>query len=152
MSAQERESLAIAIMMNDVSCKSIISLQETERIFSGHPAFYKWVYNSKGYLSDRSTDQHKRFGGLVSTGQNNAFVFKDLPTTYTAAEINDLEVASPHVDYIEKNMYEGELRSTYLRKLLQDAHITMNDGSSEQAKELANKADSSPVETIEEAL
>ena len=152
MSAQERESLAIAIMMNDVSCKSIMSLQETERIFSGHPAFYKWVYNSKGYLSDRSTDQHKRFGGLVSTGQNNAFVFKDLPTTYTAAEINDLEIASPHVDYIEKNMYEGELRSTYLRKLLQDAHITMNDGSSEQAKELANKADSSPIETIEEAL
>jgi hypothetical protein len=104
--------------MNDVSCKSIISLQETERIFSGHPAFYKWQYNSQGYLSDRSTDQHKRFGGLVSTGQNNAFVFQDLPTTYKAAELRDVEIGSPNIGTIEKIMYEGELRSTYLRKLL----------------------------------
>ena len=128
---EQRESLAIAIIMNDVSCKSIMSLQETERIFSGHPAFYKWTYNSKGYLSDRSTDQHKRFGGLVSTGQNNAFVFKDLPTKYTAAEINDIEIGSPNIDVIEKVMYEGELRSTYLRKLLSEAGITMQDGDSD---------------------
>lgn len=152
MSDQERESLAIAIIMNDVSCKSIISLQETERIFSGHPAFYKWQYNSKGYLSDRSTDQHKRFGGLVSTGQNNAFVFGDLPTTYTAAEINDIEIGSPNIDYIEKMMYEGELRSTYLRKLLQEAKITINDGDTNDAIELANKADSESTEAIEKAL
>jgi len=65
---EQKESLAICIMLNDASCKSIMSLQEIERVFSGHPAFYKWVYNSKGELVDRSTDQHKRFGGLVSTG------------------------------------------------------------------------------------
>ena len=149
---EQRESLAIAIIMNDVSCKSIMSLQETERIFSGHPAFYKWVYNSKGYLSDRSTDQHKRFGGLVSTGQNNAFVFKNLPTKYTVAEINDVEIGSPNIDVIEKVMYEGELRSTYLRKLLSEAGITMQDGDSDEARELANKADSEPIEAVETAL
>ena len=60
--------------MNDVSCKSIMSLQETERIFSGHPSFYKWQYNKKGILSDRSTDQHKRFGGLGRNYFNPALV------------------------------------------------------------------------------
>ena len=152
LSDQQKESLAIAIIMNDVSCKSIMSLQETERIFSGHPSFYKWQYNSKGVLSDRSTDQHKRFGGLVSTGQNNAFVFENLPRTYKAAEINDIEVESEHVDMIERLMYEGTLRSTYLKMLLKDAKINMRDGDSDKAKELANKADSEPIETIESSI
>ena len=152
LSDQQKESLAIAIIMNDVSCKSIISLQETERIFSGHPAFCSWKYNSKGYLSDRSTDQHKRFGGLVSTGKNNAFVFAGMPTTYTAAEINDVNIGSPNIETIEKIMYEGELRSTYMRKMLQEGGITIEDGDTDEAKEIANKADSESIESIENAL
>ena len=146
---EQKESFAIAILLNDVSCKSIMSLQEVERIFSGHPAFYKWKYNSKGELSDRSTDQHKRFGGLVSTGQNNAFVFKGLPTKYTVAEINDVEVESEHMDDIRRLMYENELRSTYLRKLLNDAGIGMEQSNSQRAKDLAKKADESTLEEIE---
>ena len=150
MTDAQKESMAISIIMNDVSCKSIMSLQETERIFSGHPAFYKWQYNKKGMLSDRSTDQHKRFGGLVSTGQNNAFVFKDLPRTYKAAEINDIEVQSEHADEIQRLVYEGELRSCYLRKLL--ASLTMQDSKSERAIEFAKKADELPIEEIENSL
>ena len=152
MTDAQKESMAIAIIMNDVSCKSIMSLQETERIFSGHPAFYKWKYNKKGFLSDRSTDQHKRFGGLVSTGQNNAFVFKDLPKTYKAAEINDIEVQSEHVKMIQRLMYEGELRSGYLRQLLKEAGLTMADSKSEKAIEFAEKADELSIEEIEKQL
>ena len=148
----QKESLAIAIIMNDVSCKSIMSLQETERIFSGHPSFYKWQYNSKGILSDRSTDQHKRFGGLVSTGQNNAFVFKDLPRTYKAAEINDLEIQSEHVEMVQRLMYEGELRSSYLRMMLNESGLTMADSKTDKAVELAKKADEQTIEQIEQAL
>nr|DAE29191.1 MAG TPA: Paired amphipathic helix protein [virus sp. ctx9V1]DAQ65044.1 MAG TPA: Paired amphipathic helix protein [Bacteriophage sp.] len=29
-------------MMSDISTRSIISVQEVERLFGGHPAFYKW--------------------------------------------------------------------------------------------------------------
>jgi hypothetical protein len=79
-------------------------------------------------------------------------VFKDLPETYTAAEINDFEIGSPSIDTIEKMMYEGELRATYLRKMLQEVGITIEDGDSEEARELANKADSEKIEQIEQAL
>lgn len=152
LSDAQKESLAIAIIMNDVSCKSIMSLQETERIFSGHPSFYKWKYNKKGELSDRSTDQHKRFGGLVSTGQNNSFVFNDLPRTYKAAEINDVEIQSEHVETIQRLMYEGELRSAYLRLLLKEVGATMNDSKSEVVTELAKKADNKAISEIETEL
>lgn len=152
LSDAQKESLAIAIIMNDVSCKSIMSLQETERIFSGHPSFYKWKYNKKGELSDRSTDQHKRFGGLVSTGQNNSFVFNDLPRTYKAAEINDVEIQSEHVETIQRLMYEGELRSAYLRFLLNKIGATMNDSKSEHVVELAKKADETPIVEIESKI
>ena len=149
---QQKESLAIAIIMNDVSCKSIISLQETERIFSGHPSFYKWQYNKKGILSDRSTDQHKRFGGLVSTGQNNAFVFKGLPTTYKAAEINDVEVQSEHVETIQRLMYEGEIRSSYIKQELSKLGLTMEDSNTNKAIQIAKDADEKPLEEIEQLL
>lgn len=149
LTEDQKHSLALAIILNDVSCKSIMSLQETERIFSGHPAFYKWTYNSKGVLSDRSTDQHKRLGGLVSTGQNNAFVFKDLPTTYKAAELDDEEIESKYADEMEKNIYEGELRSTYHRKMLKEAGLTMDDSMSEKAINIAKDADELSIEEIE---
>lgn len=152
LSDSQKESLAIAIIMNDVSCKSIMSLQETERIFSGHPSFYKWKYNKKGELQDRSADQHKRFGGLVSTGQNNSFVFNDLPRTYKAAEINDVEIQSEHVETIQRLMYEGELRSAYLRFLLNEIGATMNDSKSEHVVELAKKADETPIVEIESKI
>lgn len=152
LSDAQKESLAIAIIMNDVSCKSIMSLQETERIFSGHPSFYKWKYNKKGELQDRSTDQHKRFGGLVSTGQNNSFVFNDLPRTYKAAEINDVKIQSEHVETIQRLMYEGELRSAYLRFLLNEIGATMNDSKSEHVVELAKKADETPIVEIESKI
>jgi hypothetical protein len=48
--------------------KSIMSKNETERIFSGHPSFFKWGYDDEGNLVDRGVDQHKRYGGMVSTG------------------------------------------------------------------------------------
>ena len=49
-----------------------MSKNETERIFSGNPAFFKMVYDENGHLVDRSSDEHKRIGGNVSTGQNAA--------------------------------------------------------------------------------
>jgi len=79
-------------------------------------------------------------------------VFKDLPTKYTAAEVDDFMVESSQIEDVRKLMYEGELRSTYLRKLLKDAGITMELSNSEIAKNLAKKADESSLEDIEKSL
>nr|DAH55103.1 MAG TPA: hypothetical protein [Caudoviricetes sp.] len=43
---------AVVAMMSDISTRSIISVQEVERLFGGHPAFYKWKY-SENELEDR---------------------------------------------------------------------------------------------------
>lgn len=111
------EAKAITLLVNDVMVKHIMSVEEVERVFSGHPAFFKFAYDKNGHLVDRTTDQHKRFGGLVSTGQNNDMEL-GIPGTYTQAEVDNEEVGSEDIEDITNLMLEGELRATYLRHLL----------------------------------
>ena len=80
-----RHSLAITTFLNRVSAASIISLNEVERLYAGHPAFFQWTYNENGDLQDRSVDQHKRLGGLISTGANNVLDIPGLPEKYVCA-------------------------------------------------------------------
>lgn len=90
---EAKETLAIYTLLFDVNSKSIMSIQEVERIFAGHPAFYKWNYgyDSKGNpcLVDRFVDEQKRLGGLISTGNNNR---TDLPkvTLYRNGVLTEL--------------------------------------------------------------
>ena len=49
---EQMNAAAVVAMMSDVSTRTIISIQEVERLFGGHPAFYKWKY-SENELEDR---------------------------------------------------------------------------------------------------
>lgn len=149
---QQKESLAISIFLNRVSAASNISLQEVERVYAGHPAFFKWSYNKNGELSDRSSDQHKRLGGLVSTGSNNVLDIPSIPDEYTCAEINNDEVGSS----ISKEMYDqimdSELRSIYLRQLLESKGVSMKAAYSKEAKQIVDEVDAMSLDEIKKKL
>ena len=125
---QKYKSLAIMIYLNDISNKAIMSGQEIERVFSGNPSFYKWGYDkSTGALIDRTVDELKRLGGIVSTGNNNFIELKDVPQkyldedgnfkgTYVCAEVNNELIESPQIDQIEERMFYGELLTTAYNK------------------------------------
>jgi len=99
--------LATLIYLNDISNKAIMSGHEFERVFSGNPAFYKWGYDdATGALVDRTVDELKRLGGIVSTGNNNFVELQDVPSkyldeegrfkgTYVAAEVDNELIESP---------------------------------------------------------
>ena len=100
------KSLATIIYINDISNKAIMSGQEVERVFSGNPAFYKWKFDKDGNLVDRTVDELKRLGGMVSTGNNNFLELKDIPAKYldetgkftgeyVCAQVDDELVESP---------------------------------------------------------
>lgn len=128
IATQRYKSLAVMIYLNDISNKSIMSGQEVERVFSGNPAFYKWIYDSDGNLIDRTVDELKRLGGLVSTGNNNFTELKDVPSkyldengnfkgTYVAAEVDNELIESPQLEDIEQQMTYGEISvATYLQE------------------------------------
>jgi len=113
------ESIAIVVYLNDMSNKAIMSGQEMERLMSGNPAFYKWKYNDKGELVDRTVDELKRLGGLGSTGTNNFLELLNIPEKYKengvftgkyrCAEVDNEEVASPQYEMLSEVMYRGEL-------------------------------------------
>ena len=114
------KSLATLIYIYDISNKAIMSGQEVERVFSGNPAFYKWKYDDEGNLIDRTVDELKRLGGLVSTGNNNFTELKDIPAKYldadgrftgeyVCAEVDNELIQSPQIEAIEERMRYGEI-------------------------------------------
>lgn len=105
---EQLNAAAVVAMMSDVSTRSIISVQEVERLFGGHPAFYKWYY-SENELEDRQTDQLKRLGGLISTGANPRTDFQDdSESKYTCAQVDDFMVSSE-----ADKMHDGNIDDAY---------------------------------------
>lgn len=105
---EQLNAAAVVAMMSDVSTRSIISVQEVERLFGGHPAFYKWQY-SENELEDRQTDQLKRLGGLISTGANPRTDFQDdSESKYTCAQVDDFMVSSE-----ADKMHDGNIDDAY---------------------------------------
>lgn len=105
---EQLNATAIVAMMSDISTRSIISVQEVERLFGGHPAFYKWKY-SENELEDRQTDQLKRLGGLISTGANPRTDFQDdSESKYTCAQVDDFVVSSE-----ADKMHDGNIDDAY---------------------------------------
>ena len=88
------ESLAIVAYIFDINNKSIMSMEETERIYTGMPQFFKCKYDSAGHLIDRGEDESKRYGGEGSTGSNNREDLPNIESEYTCAEIKDWEIPS----------------------------------------------------------
>ena len=124
------ESIAVVVYLNDISNKAIMSGQEMERLMSGNPAFYKWKYNDRGELVDRTVDELKRLGGLGSTGTNNFLELSNLPEKYKdgkyrCAEVDNEEVASPQLEMLKSTMYAGELRQNVIYDKLtkEEAHL-----------------------------
>lgn len=105
---EQLNAAAVVAMMSDVSTRSIISVQEVEKLFGGHPAFYKWQY-SENELEDRQTDQLKRLGGLISTGANPRTDFQDdSESKYTCAQVDDFMVSSE-----ADKMHDGNIDDAY---------------------------------------
>lgn len=105
---EQMNAAAVVAMMSDISTRSIISVQEVERLFGGHPAFYKWKY-SENELEDRQTDQLKRLGGLISTGANPRTDFHDdAESQYTCAQVDDFMVSSE-----ADKMHDGNIDDVY---------------------------------------
>lgn len=105
---EQMNAAAVVAMMSDISTRSIISVQEVERLFGGHPAFYKWKY-SENELEDRQTDQLKRLGGLISTGANPRTDFQDdSESQYTCAQVDDFMVSSE-----ADKMHDGTIDDAY---------------------------------------
>ena len=105
---EQLNAAAVVAMMSDISTRSIISVQEVERLFGGHPAFYKWQY-SENELEDRQTDQLKRLGGLISTGANPRSDFQDdSESKYTCAQVDDFMVSSE-----ADKMHDGNIDDAY---------------------------------------
>lgn len=124
---------AIVAYINDLSNKALISGHEVERLFAGNPAFYKWKYDDDGNLIDRTVDELKRLGGIVSTGTNNFEGLVGLPDRYqkgiyVSAEVDNEMIESPQVEYMRPLVYTGQLRQTaysmlcdeYIEKELED--------------------------------
>lgn len=105
---EQMNAAAVVAMMSDISTRSIISVQEVERLFGGHPAFYTWKY-SENELEDRQTDQLKRLGGLISTGANPRTDFQDdSESQYTCAQVDDFMVSSE-----ADKMHDGNIDDAY---------------------------------------
>lgn len=105
---EQMNAASVVAMMSDISTRSIISVQEVERLFGGHPAFYKWKY-SENELEDRQTDQLKRLGGLISTGANPRTDFQDdSESQYTCAQVDDFMVSSE-----ADKMHDGNIDDVY---------------------------------------
>lgn len=124
--------VAIELFANDMMVKSIMSVQETERIYAANPAYFKWKYDENtGELSDRTVDELKRAGGFVSTGINNFVELTNIPQhwldkdgqftgEYRCCEIKDEEIASPQIEEIKTLMVTSArvqaLREHYLKQ------------------------------------
>jgi len=119
---QIARSLAIAAILGDVTNKSIISSQEVQRCFSGHPAEFKVDYDVKGgKIKDSAYDIQKRIGGMISTGEDNVLGLPGIPSTYTCAECKDYEVSSAAdvAGKLEQMFVDSQIREMFANKIIQ---------------------------------
>ena len=140
---EQLNAAAVVAMMSDVSTRSIISVQEVERLFGGHPAFYKWQY-SENELEDRQTDQLKRLGGLISTGANPRTDFQDdSESKYTCAQVDDFMVSSEADKMHDGNIddaYQNSVEKMFVQANTKEAVYNKLVRSGKSKKEAANIA------------
>lgn len=140
---EQMNAAAVVAMMSDISTRSIISVQEVERLFGGHPAFYKWKY-SENELEDRQTDQLKRLGGLISTGANPRTDFQDdSESQYTCAQVDDFMVSSEADKMHDGNIddaYQNSVEKMFIQANTKEAvynKLVRSGKSKKQAAEIA---------------
>lgn len=136
------ENEAIIAYVNDICAKSIQSCEETERLFTGMPQFFKWKhgkvkdqFTGKTYdcLYDRYDDEVKRHGGLGSTGDQNRTDLPNQNTKYRAAECNDPKVKSEVFNGYVEGFTDNEFRESYFEMIAQELE------SQEEMEQLADR-------------
>ena len=114
--AAKARSQAVLAYMWDVYLRGIISEEEVERLYTGNPISYKWVYgivNGVKRLVDRHSDQTKRLGGLGSTGERNRPYMVGIRSKYKCAEVEDQMVVSNQLDMLNSLFPDAEIRQIY---------------------------------------
>jgi len=140
------ESFAICAYVYDCMVKSIMSKEETQRIFTGFPHFFKWKFDANGYLSNITEDESKRLGGQGSTGTQNIEGLANIPESYRCAEIDDYEIASPMYKVLRKMFEDAEYREALANyKLLQK-------GRSQTDEEIYSEVYSMNLDDVKEAI
>lgn len=115
---QAARSLAIAMILSDITNKSIVCSEECYRCYSGHPALFKVAYDFKnGRIKDSTFDLQKRLGGMVSTGDDNINQLPGVGDEYTCAECKDYEVSSK-ADVISS--LDDKFKNSLLRDIYSD--------------------------------
>lgn len=114
-------SYAIAIVAADVNNRAIIAEQEAERLYIGHPGFFKVKFDENN-ITDLCSDKQKRIGSLVSTGDDNNIYLSGVKPFYNCAECHDYEVFSTSdvAPKLKDYFYASELRSTYAQFLVKN--------------------------------
>lgn len=135
--AQRAESQAICAYVWDMYLRGIISNEETERMYTGQPQFFKWKHSKMknpttgeevDVLTDRHSDQSKRLGGLGSTGDKNRTDLANMRKTYKCAEVEDQKVASKMYKDVKSAFEDNYVRDAYIRykeqEILNDPNIS----------------------------
>ena len=148
------ESAAIAAYVYDITAKSIMSKEETQRVYTGFPHFFKWKFDEEGHLIDIMEDESKRLGGEGSTGTSNVLDLPNLPKTYRVAEIKDWEITSPFAKALAKAFKDNEYRDALINKRLDkwhDDHLgkTLDD---KEADAMYDEVYSMPLDKVAEEL
>lgn len=141
-------SLAVVAYVNDILAKSIMSIEETERIFTGMPQFFKCIYDNEGHLVDRGEDESKRFGGEGSTGSNNRSDLPNISEEYSCAEIKDWEISSSLKDTLGEAFRLDEYREALSNKLVDELRAS-GEYTLQKEKEIYDDVYSRNFEDIE---
>ncbi len=142
---QASRSLAIAMILSDITNKSIVCSEECYRCYSGHPALFKVAYDFKnGRIKDSTFDLQKRLGGMVSTGDDNINQLPGVGDEYTCAECKDYEVSSK-ADVI------SSLDDKFKNSLLRDIYSNYTGDYETAYDETSDKYKENPEYLIEAA-
>lgn len=142
---QSARSLAIAMILSDITNKSIVCSEECYRCYSGHPALFKVAYDFKnGRIKDSTFDLQKRLGGMVSTGDDNINQLPGVGDEYTCAECKDYEVSSK-ADVI------SSLDDKFKNSLLRDIYSNYTGDYETAYDETSDKYKENPEDLIEAA-
>ena len=131
-----------------------MSKEETQRVYTGFPHFFKWKFDEEGHLIDIMEDESKRLGGEGSTGTSNVLDLPNLPKTYRVAEIKDWEITSPFAKALAKAFKDNEYRDALINKRLDkwhDDHLgkTLDD---KEADAMYDEVYSMPLDKVAEEL
>lgn len=148
-SDEQIESAAVVAYVYDITAKSIMSKEETQRFFTGFPHFFKWKFDEKtGKLINIIEDESKRHGGQGSTGTSNITDLPNIDRTYRCAEIKDHEISSPLLKSLERAFRDNEYRDALVdlesqRAIDRQSNSTIGENISSEgsyfAKQLTNQ-------------